>query len=118
LHDSGHRESHISARSRFRSGLLRLSGETFGQAHSRSAADEGISPAVVISIRARCDCRIVRTPGSLFAKKRSAYIGYVHAVGKPPRAAAMSATWLARGCVVMAGSWSKVGPDSALTGAT
>src|SRR5215831_17893050 len=58
LHDSRHRESPFGARSRFRSGLIRLSGETFGQAQSRSAADEGISPPV-ISTDARRDCRIL-----------------------------------------------------------
>jgi hypothetical protein len=58
LHDSRHRESSFGARSRFRSGPIRLSGETFGQAQSRSAADEGASPPV-ISTDARRDCRIL-----------------------------------------------------------
>src|SRR5262249_5268228 len=52
------RELAFGARSRFRSGPVRLSGETFGQAQSRSAADEGISPPV-ISTDVRRDCRIL-----------------------------------------------------------
>src|SRR5580700_5468257 len=58
LHDSRHRESRFGARSRFRSGPVRLSGETFGQVQNRSAADEGISPSV-ISTDTRCDCRML-----------------------------------------------------------
>ena len=89
-----HCESPLSARSRFRSGPpSTVSGERFGQAHSRSAADEDISPAVIISSDARCDCRIVGRLGRSVCEKRSPYIRYGCAICKrsSPRGVAAQA---------------------------